>query len=69
MRPTTKWWILSMLLIAGGLVGWHFGLGLWSASWTWYQFNLMMGQGIIVAGVAVLLWEIEKHWYDDEEDE
>lgn len=65
MTPINKWLLLVVAVSIISSVAWWAEIGIW-ASLSVYQFNVMLGQGQALSGVAVLLWEVEKRWYDDE---
>lgn len=64
MKPIARWFCLIIALCVGSFVGWHFGIGIWAA-YSYYQFTLSLGQGIIMVGIFVLLQEVERQWYDE----
>ena len=64
MTPVNKWfWGVIVVFILSG-VGWYFGIGVW-AGYTYFQFQLLTGQATITIGIAVLLYEVQKKWYDE----
>lgn len=67
MLPTTKWFLLTVAIFIVSSIGWKFGIGLWNSDWTYYQFNMIMGQAGIGAGIGVLIWEVQQEWYDEKD--
>jgi hypothetical protein len=56
---TVQWVLLSLFLLGVSFVFWQIGIGFW-AGMTLAQFNLITGQGVILAGVIVILKKMEE---------